>query len=270
MIARSLSSRTRLFSAFVLLGVAVVYALIVLGVGGESGVTATADIGEALIVTVAAAVVFRAALGFRQGEPLRRNWMLIGTGVALFAIGDVVWAYYEVVLGAEVPFPGLPDVFYVLEYPFAAAGMIGAALAFRKIMDVRREAWAAAALAAVGVVAVWALLLRMIVSDSSVSAAERALSGWYPTADILLGFAPALFIILVVRRLGGGAIAWPWRAVAAGFAVIALTDTAFAYLDWNGLYASGNIIDIGWMLGYSLVGVGASIARDVHAPSGRR
>jgi hypothetical protein len=114
------------------------------------------------------------------------------------------------------------------------------------------------------VVALYFGLLADIVGDAESTISERLLGAFYPLADLALALGPALFILLVAMKLGGGRFAWPWRAVAVGFFILAITDTAFTWLDWNEVYASGHIVDAGWMVGYALVGFGASIAADVH------
>ena len=49
--------------------------------------------------------------------------------------------------------------------------------------------------------------------------AETILNVAYPVFDVVLEFAPAVFIVLVVRQFGGGRLAWPWFVVALGVMV---------------------------------------------------
>ncbi|HEX9092881.1 MAG TPA: hypothetical protein VF902_02755, partial [Coriobacteriia bacterium] len=104
---------------------------------GEFADKAISDIVETLIGLLSAGFVIWAALSIGKGEPVGRQWLLIGGGVLMFAIGDVVWTYYEVVAQVEPPYPGLADVFYVLQYPLLAAGVILAAVAYRRLVDVK-------------------------------------------------------------------------------------------------------------------------------------
>lgn len=259
-----ISTRSRAFIVFTLAATAAIYTIIALGLGGDAGTTAAADLGESVIVSVSAALILWVALRFPRGESIRGQWMFIGIGAALFALGDIAWSYYELVLGADVPFPGVPDIFYVAAYVFVAIGIMWAALAFRSLFDVRPQFMLAALIVLISGIALYFGLLADIVGDVESNLSERVLGAFYPLGDLVLELGPALFILLVAMKLGGGRFAWPWRAVAAGFFVLAITDTAFTWLDWNELYASGHIVDAGWMLGYALVGFGASIAADVH------
>lgn len=263
------TARTWGVMVFGFLATALVYALIFLQVGGEDAALFWADVGETAIVGVMALVVIWSAFRFGRGEALRRNWLLIGMGVAMFAIGDLIWTYYEIFLGVEVPYPGLPDVFYLLEYPFVALGLTLAALAFRKLFDIRQPLAISALVVALLLAGAWVVLLGDMVLYTETALAERLLTAGYPIADMLLGFAPAFFMVLVVSRLGAGRIGWPWWWAAGGFLILAATDTAFAWLDWNEMYRSGHFIDAGWMLGHVFVGIAASLAVDVntHRPT---
>ncbi len=53
----------------------------------------------------------------------------------------------------------------------------------------------------------------------------------------------------------------------AGMAILAVADTVYQWLEWQGMYAAGNIVDLGWMLGYVFIAVGASVMRDLILPT---
>jgi hypothetical protein len=268
---RTLSARTYLVLGVGLLSIAAVYAIILSGIGGEAGRLVASDLGESLIVIGAAAVIFRVASGFEPGEPVRRQWMLVGVGTACYAMGDLVWTYIEVVQGLDVPYPGLPDVFYVLQYPFFAVGIGLAGLGLRRLFDVRGPLAVTVVIVAALGGALYFFLLHTIMADSEVSGVEKALSLFYPLGDLVLELGPAVFILLMAHGMGRGWLAWPWRAVAAGIMVMAAADTAYALLEWNDAYVSGTPVDIGWMLGFVLVALGASIAGDIgRAAASRR
>lgn len=246
------------------LAVGLVYALS--GLLPDPFGTAVSDLGEFAIVALAAVMALRTALRLTPGEPLRRRWLLIAFGVALFAVGDGVWSVIEVLLRSE-PFPSLADPFYVAVYPVLGAGLISAALAFRAFVDVKRIALIVSVVTVLALVGMYFGLLHSVALDTEMAGLAKALSLFYPTADLVLLFAPALFAALAVRSMGAGRLAAPWWAVVIGVALLAVTDAAFAWLDFQELYRSGSIIDIGWMLGYVLIGAGALLTRDLLAPA---
>lgn len=262
----AISRRTWLVGIVGLIAVAVVWTLIGLEVGGEAGVVATSDIGETLIVGASALLVFVTALSFRPGEPLRLQWFLIGLGLALFAVGDLTWTIIEVGMGQDVPYPGIPDIFYVLEYVFLFAGLVLAVYAYRNLVDLRWPLAIAAAVSVIVTIVLYFGLVASILGDAEVAVGEKVLSAFYPMADIWFVFGPAFAAVLTVMKLGGGVIGWPWRAVSIGAITLAVGDSAYVWLEWQESYQSGQIVDITWMLGAVLIALGAAIAWDLAHP----
>ncbi len=241
---------------------------LLLRAGQEFPGTAVSDIGEFAIVAVTAVFVMVTALRWDKGDSVRNQWLLVGASAAAFAVGDLVWSYYELMTAApdlgEVPYPGIPDIFYLLVYPLFAAALLMAALGYRRLVDVKKPLAISGAIT-VGMLALMSFaVLRDIAMDAEIGVLEKAVSLFYPAGDVILHLAPALFIVFVVSQLAGGKLSWPWIAVSAAVAVIAVSDSAYSYMAWQETYASGNIIDMGWMLGYGLLAVAASLARDVY------
>jgi diguanylate cyclase len=232
--------------------------------GAETATLALSDFGEAALVALAAAFIIHAAYRFGWTEQAGRNWLLIGVGVALFALGDVLYGYYEVFTASgEVPYPGLPDIPYLLSYVFFAAALIGAAISYRRLVDERSAIVITSIITLASLVALYYAVFVPVLAATDATTGVKVLGVLYPAADVLLEFGPALFVALVVGKLGGGRLAWPWFIVALGIAITALSDAGYGVLAAHGLYESGSIVDIGWPLGYALVAVGAAGARDV-------
>lgn len=231
--------------------------------GREFATKAVGDIGEILIIAAAAAFILFTASRWDPKDAVRRQWSLVGWAAVAFVVGDIVWAYYEVVQRVEPPYPGAPDIFYVLMYGFMGAGILWAGLAYRHAVPMRRPV----AISGVLSLAVLALVGYFVVyplATEDVSAAERAISVLYPVADVVLMIGPALFVLFMVRGLGAGKLARPWMAVSAGAVLIALADSGYALLQLHDAYQSGSPVDMGWMLGFSLIAMGASLARDAY------
>lgn len=238
-------------------------ALVVFSVGGETGVVAASDIGELLVVGLSAVAILRSArvLGFKTS--VGRPWLLIGLGALSYLVGDAIWTVMEVFMGLEVPYPGLPDVFYLIEYPLFAAGILSAGLAFKGLVEMRKPAIVGAGTAlGLSLVVYFGLLQPFVLFEPDVGLGEKVLSTLYPLGDVVLMVAPAAFVLAVVASLSGGRLAWPWWAVAFGAALIAISDTGYSWLSTYDLYKSGSFIDYGWGLGHAFVMLGSLIARD--------
>lgn len=250
------------------LGAVVVVALLVMsGIGGDFGVLVFSDVGELSIVTASALVLFWVALrAFSNSLVVGRQWLLLAIGCASFAAGDLIWMYYELFARVEPPYPGWPDVFYALQYPFIAVALVGAGLAYRALVDVRKPAAIAAVIAVAMAAGLWFGLLKPTVFVEGVSTIESLVSAYYPLADVLLGIGPAVFVLLVVGKLGGGKLGWPLRAVVTGVLLLTLSDSAYAILNANDAYQSGSFIDYGWSAGQVLIAFGGMLAADLARP----
>lgn len=251
-------------AALVIAGAA--FALVRSGLGGEFGAAVFSDIGGLLIIQLAAVMILTSAARIGVGSPVGRTWLLIGLGSVCFFLGDAVYTAIEVGMQAEPSYPGIADIFYLLEYPLVAAGIISAGLAYKGLVPLKRPAFIASGVAVVLAAVVYLGFLQpYILFDPEVSLAEKAISTAYPLADIFVMIVPAVFVLAVVAKLGGGRLAWQWWAVAAGAVLLAITDTAYAWLEWAEVYQSGSFIDWGWSLGHVLMMLGALIATDLTA-----
>ncbi len=262
-----ISRRTITVFGAALATLVLVFVFVTLRVGGDLGVVAASDIGETVVVALAALVLFDSARRLGVGTSLGRPWLLVASGAASFAVGDAIWAFIEVGMGQEVPYPGLPDAFYLLEYPLVAMGVLSAGLAFRGLIPLKRPAVLAVALGVVATAGIYVgLLAPAVLTAPDVSAGERLLSALYPLADTWLMVVPAVFVLGVVSMLGGGRLAWPWIAVGVGAVLIAASDIGYSWLATYDLYESGAIVDYGWGLGHAFMMLCALIARDLADP----
>lgn len=215
--------------------------------------------GTALMIVFALTIIIVAA---RVGlnESVGRQWMLIGAGVASFAIGDILWTIFELYLGID-PFPSAADFFYVLEYAFFLAAIVLAIRAYSGLVQTRIPAVVGALVAVVGIGVMYFVLLRPYIFPDT-SGLELVVSTLYPVGDVAFMLAPAVSLALVVRQLGAGRLAWPWWIVVAGALVFALTDGYYSYADWAGLGVTA-ALDMGWLVANLLFACAALVARRV-------
>lgn len=233
---------------------------------GEDIALAVVDWGGMLVNAYCAALVFSVAFSFKPGERVRRPWMFVGIAVALNAIGDGIYAYYEVVAKTE-PYPSLADVPYFAEYAFLLAAILIASSAYRGLVN-RRGPYlkALAGSAVVGAVVYFALLRPFILpaGPEDLTLAGKIVSTAYPVMDVLFVFGPALYLVLLISQLGAAQITWPWKAVVSGAFMYAVTDSWYSYADWAGIpRAVSAVTDSGWMIANTLFALGALIAYDV-------
>src|SRR5438094_9555172 len=91
--------------------------------GGAWATQALTDISGAACATTVAALSF---LAWRSetGRDRRRPWGFLAMAGTSWALGEITWTIYELVLKREVPFPSLADVGFLVGYPLAGLAMI--------------------------------------------------------------------------------------------------------------------------------------------------
>jgi hypothetical protein len=65
----------------------------------------------------------------------------------------------------------------------------------------------------------------------------------------------ASLILYITSLFRNGIITKPWRYMALAFFFFTISDLLFSYLSWLDKYGNGNLIDVGWNLGYLLAGL---------------
>ena len=261
------SARTWGVVAFGVVLSVVSLALVRAGIEGSTLLTGfIANFGSLAIDGFATAIIFWAALQFGRTESLRAQWLFIAVGSASYLIGDAIWAYYEAVLGKEVPFPGPPDIFYLLMFPFVATGLVLAIRSFTPLLNPRKPLMVAAIATALVTLALWVPIFQPAIADTETAGLAKVLGLLYPIADLWLLLFPALALAILLSRLSGGRLSWPWWAVVVGCVALCFADTMFLVMTNAGTYYSGSWIDLGWWLGVTALAVGASLVVDIQKP----
>jgi hypothetical protein len=220
--------------------------------GGDSALTNFDDISVAagsFVAGVACLAVLRRHWGSQSGLA----WGLIALGMFLFAFGDGSWAFQEIRLNEDVPFPSISDVGYLGAYVPIFLGLLlmpqAPASGGRRLkltLDVL------VGLVAVAVVS-FDFIIQPMLEESQGSTLADAVGVAYPFCDLAIVFA---VLVLVVRATPGRATG-SLLLLGAAFAVTAFADSLYTYLTSVDGYATGSYIDIGWLAGYNLVTLAA-------------
>ena len=183
----------------------------------------------------------------------RRAWLFIGLGTLSWAVADAIWTYYDVV-GAQIPYPGLPDLFYLAAYPLWIVGVV----AFPSSRGGRYSQWRLVLDGMAGTAALallmWYLYLNDVVSFEGGTWLERVVNPAYPLCDVLLLSG---LIILSVRRTPQR-LHRPLLILALGVMCNAGADIVY-WVHFDS-YQSGNWIDGLWVIRYGLFALAAFAA----------
>ncbi|MGQ3411681.1 sensor histidine kinase [Natrinema sp. LN54] len=215
-----------------------------LSIGGPRG---TLLFSNLVLTTSAATAAVALGLLARQSEsPDALGWGLTAVGIGLFAAGEFAWMCYELWLGG-VPFPGVPDLFYLSDYCFLAAGLLVIAASQHRLGSLLRITLDGL-LVAIALLAInWQFVLEPMLTESAAGGATLWVSAAYPTLDIVLGS-----IAFIVAAHARGPRRVPITLLAAGNLVWAFGDSAFAYLSITGGYVYSEL-DMIWLAGNLIV-----------------
>jgi diguanylate cyclase (GGDEF)-like protein len=215
--------------------------------GGDEALLWFSDTAYLIPPVAATILLFLAAQHSAERETRLGGCMLLWT------VGETIWCLYDLVLDTEVPYPSVADAAYLAAYPLGFAGLFLFPRA--PVAGFRRLKLTLDTLIAMVVVATFScyFVIGELISSSGESLLGNAVNITYPIADLGLIFA----VLVLIGRPGPRYLNLPLALLAAGFAATALADSLFIYaVDVSG-YATGDFLDLGWIVGYNLVAYAA-------------
>ncbi len=210
------------------------------------------DILYPLVGLLVSGVLFYTA---RQTAPHSRQvalaWYLLAAGQFCYALGDITWGVIELVLHQDV-FPSPADAFYLLYYPIFILGMM------RFPRATNRGETRLKTILDTGIVMLSALLVfwnfiigPLFQAGTSEPLLGQAIALAYPVFDLVLLWA---LLALVFGQLKVSHPK-PILLLIGGAVVLIVTDFIFDYQNSLGVYASGGLLDLGWLAAFVLTGL---------------
>ncbi|HYO38956.1 MAG TPA: EAL domain-containing protein [Nocardioidaceae bacterium] len=185
----------------------------------------------------------------------RRFWVLIGAAMTSWAMGQLVWTWYESVLSREVPFPSPSDLGYLGLAPLAAAAMLVLPMAAQSAAGKLRTIFDGLMVATSLLLCSWVLVLQHVFRAGVDSLVNTTISLAYPVGDVVLMTMVVTTWLRARRTDRRLPVSLPF--LATGLLAFAAADSGFTYETTLGSYNSGSIIDLGWFAGFSLILVSA-------------
>ncbi|MCW2606963.1 MAG: hypothetical protein JWO60_1656 [Frankiales bacterium] len=208
------------------------------------------DLGQLAMACFAGAAALSAARD--SSGRLRLAWRCLAAACLSWAVGEAVWAWFEIRLDRATPFPSLADLFFLGFQVFGLAALAVFPAGVTKA-DRRRIALdGLAASVAFGLLS-WSTALGAVVRAGGDTAFAVAVGASYPVAD--LGLLVGCVLVLSRSRAYRSVLG----TLAAGLAVMAVSDSAFAALVAEGRYATGVWVDLGWFAAFALLALAAAL-----------
>lgn len=216
--------------------------------------------GESLYTTLN--VLAAALIAVRAGRVRadRAAWALIAAGMALSALGDIVYAAWV----PDGQSPSVADPCYLAFYPFAYAGIL--LLMRTRLRRVPISVRIDSLVCGLAVAAAAAALRAGPMRDATARLPDTVLVGLiYPWGDlVMLALAAGMFPILGWRK------EIRWALLAAGFIGFAIADTAYLFQTSTGSYRAGTSLDALWPASSLLVAMASWARWSSAAPRPRR
>lgn len=200
---------------------------------------------------ICAILCFRAMTAFEAGDPMRKVWGLLGSGIFAWSCGALLWASYQYLHpGEETPYPWYSDIGYLTMPPLVIAGL----LMLKRALQVPAPTWGI-------LTTIWVLIIALAFqvwsSLEGLKAAENiqtyaAVIGYMVMDPFLLATT-----VLSASILGGGLMAMPWWVVLLGVLSIYMGDLGYNFLIAQGIYQTGMPIDLGWIIGFGCIAAAA-------------
>ncbi len=185
---------------------------------------------------------------------IKAAWRWFALACGAWFVGAVWWATAELLLGVATPFPTGADAFFMVFNPLLVTG----AWHLRRVDRPRGLSLALAA--DVGMMSAAALLPTVLMLRD----ATARTSGDAPYVAVAIGYtvlASAAFLVTLLWTLGAGRAGrhgpLPWLTIAV--AALALADFVYAYQLLTGVYLTGGLVDVLWVVPF------VSIAFAAHA-----
>jgi diguanylate cyclase len=229
-----------------------------LGIAGRAVTVYVDDV--ATVVAALAATVFCAIAARSAHGNERRLWSLLAIAAGLWALAEITWGIYELALHREVPVPSWADIGYLGAIPFAVAGLASHPATGRSATRTARYVFDGLLIASALLFLSWSLVLEPLGQMTDAGTAEGIVSLAYPFGDVVILF----FVVLAIRGMRSGNRVSLW-CLLGGLVAMALADSAYAAVVAHG-YETGQLMDVGWIVGYIGIALGAIGAR-VPAPA---
>jgi hypothetical protein len=188
-------------------------------------------------------------------------FLYIFGGMFLWFLGDLIWTFF-IYLNIE-PYVSVTDIIYYMGYGVFFAAMLSHVKLIKKTLDSRKTIAAIAVFAVLALISVFAVFIPIFSSD--VSLVEKIVSLIYPVGDMLVLLFPLILVFNLKNLLSH------WTFITAGLAVWSITDIIFVYCEINSIFSAWYYyLNIGYVLGILLIGLGVYFFKIMHDSEGRK
>ncbi|HEY9423147.1 MAG TPA: ATP-binding protein, partial [Thermoanaerobaculia bacterium] len=183
--------------------------------------------------------------------------IFLGIGILSYALGQMVFAYYVLTLNRPPPMPSLATIGFLGQYPFLLLGILLLPARTTPVSSRTRVALDGLMVMTAAVTFSWFLVLEPVVRQGTETMIAKVMATAYPLANVVL----IASLLILTLRPGERALRPAVGLLAAGLVLIVTTYSVYGYQRINDTYVTGTILDVGWPVGYTFIGLGALVLR---------
>jgi hypothetical protein len=228
---------------------------------GETILLYISNLFPVLCSLIAAISLILAVRIFREHDFTKIAWLMILIGIIIDFSAETTYAALEMVFSVDMDtvFPTLADYLWCTGYIPVFIGLLMMLIGYKRSHIPMGKIKLLVILSAVFILmfsVVIYFVLMPIVKDAETTGIAKFFYLFYPIGDLFI-VTPAVLLMYVTSLLGKGMLSRPWKFLGLGFVCFTISDLLYSYLDWLGKYGNGNLIDIGWNIGYLFIGLSA-------------
>ena len=198
---------------YFVIGIAVVIAIVFtvysFAPGGAWGIVLFNDIASIVFAFVAVYVFYLVWHLTENRDSSKQVWRLIFYSLLVWTVSDITWAFYEVVLGQQTPFPSLADFFWLLGFIPFSIGLFQKYRTLNAKLDRRRVQLIAAGSVIFILIAFYFSFYSVGTAFPTNSLFENILMFSYPMTMLIL----LILASLVLFSIKKGRFALTWRLI---------------------------------------------------------
>lgn len=192
-----------------------------------------------------------------------RAILFFSSGLFAWAIGNIIYAYYNIVLKVAVPYPSIADVGFFLLYPLAALGVLSISKATGVSFALRHKAGKLIFFFIPLFLIFISYYLLFIVARGGEIAQDGGLLKLildiaYPVGDVVVVTLAAM-VYGLSRKYLGGLFRTPVIFILVGFFLAYITDFSFSYTTTTGTFFVGNWVDLFYATTFFIISFGLSL-----------
>jgi signal transduction histidine kinase len=206
-----------------------------------------------------------AARLLRTHQPDAVAWCCLALGMLSYAIARTTWTIADVVIYPHgVPFPSVPDIFFILQYPFFVATMFLFHARDRWLPGIRIIVDGLLWMSSVTALS-WYFVLLPLSLQTNEPPLSKYISMYYQVFDLVI-FYGLVIALIRVRRTTRDLLAMSLLSLAVISLFVADTWAALLLIHPTYTYHSGSPPDLFWFICYLLIPV-VSLVRLRLAPA---